>query len=325
MKKWIKSVRLSLPGGFLVNPSPYNDDFFSQTTVVKLQTWIAFSHVNRFRSWLNVTFNIFRKPFWGQLTLLHPSVVARCALTAWLCHHWLCSNPSFYLPRSRPYLYQHPVALVVTSLLTHIIHGFESPCHRRLSASLSFSLVMPDSPDWGCEAPELQSQMSAQHSPVRDKDRLREGCSQPPGGVTALTAYCPDPARRLAQHSGALSGIGCGAQIILTSIFTLFPPVQLPSPHTHDGSGSGVPPGVTALVCLMRMRHSSTIWLQPAPAESLWSSRNSVHWLYCIMGWWCWRWCLLTAGRVQACAELSNVWISWILEQTFILIAAPVL
>ena len=69
------------------------------------------------------------------------------------------------------------------------------------------------------------------------------------------------------------------------------------------------PPQVTALVWPGRMLRSSTIWvgLQPAPAESLWSSRNSLI-VCCIMGW-CW-WCTVTqrpGPRMRTLIKCVNI------------------
>ena len=316
-KKVNKECEIVLPGGFLVNPSPYNDDFFSQTTVVKLQTWIAFSHVNCFRSWLNVTFNIFRKPFWGQLTLLHPSVVARCALTAWLRHHWLCSNPSFYLPRSRPYLYQHPVAEWCGHQPPHSHHGsrgFESPCHTRLSASPRIiSSLMSDS---GC--PRCSTIRCQQLSTLLCGTKTDWGKGA--------------PSRRAGSQSSLLAGQYSTARTTLRGVMTYgahsviwYSHTPIPFPHvskhffltymmmTHTWwwwwwcppGGDG--PGVSCAHA--PQLHNLTP--QPAPAESLWSSRNSVPWLYCIMGWWCGhRWCLLWPGpgmrRLVKCLNILN-------------------
>lgn len=57
---------LDVPGIMFVNPSPYKIDFFHRQHSHNLYLEIAFSHVNRFLYGLNVTFNIFRKPFWGN-------------------------------------------------------------------------------------------------------------------------------------------------------------------------------------------------------------------------------------------------------------------
>ena len=82
--------------------------------------------------------------------------------------------------------------------------------------------------------PMLHYQMSAaQHSPVRDKDRLREGCSQPAGGVTVLTACWPvQYSSHNTQRRYKVWGSFC--DMIFTHTYTLSSCVQTFLLNIHD-------------------------------------------------------------------------------------------